>query len=52
MRFEFIEAARQQHPQWRIGALCRILAVSRSGYAVGTSVNARRLLYASRRRRN
>jgi len=33
MRFDFIEQVRQQHPQWRIGALCRILAVSRSGYA-------------------
>jgi len=33
MRFDFIEQARQQHPPWRTGALCRILGVSRSGYA-------------------
>ena len=33
MRFDFIEQARPQHPQWRTGALCRILGVSRSGYA-------------------
>jgi len=33
MRFDFIEAARQQQPQWKAAALCRILGVSRSGYA-------------------
>jgi len=39
MRFDFIKQARQQHPQWRkhpqwrTGVLCRILGVSRSGYA-------------------
>jgi len=33
MRFDFIEQARQHHPQWRAAALCRILGVSPSGYA-------------------
>ena len=33
MRFEFIEQARQQQPQWKAARLCRILGVSRSGYA-------------------
>ncbi len=33
MRFDFIAQARPQQRQWRTGALCRILGVSRSGYA-------------------
>jgi putative transposase len=38
MRFDFIQRTRQQHPQGqhpqgKIGTLCRILDVSRSGYA-------------------
>ena len=32
-RFEFMEQARQQRPQWKAARLCRILGVSRSGYA-------------------
>ena len=33
MRFDFMEQIRQQRPQWKITSLCRILGVSRSGYA-------------------
>ena len=33
MRFVFIHASRQQHPHWPLITLCRVLGVSRSGYA-------------------
>lgn len=34
MRFNLISVFRQQNPQWPVKALCRILGVSRSGYAL------------------
>ena len=33
MRFDFIQQLQQQYPQCKTTALCRILGVSRSGYA-------------------
>jgi putative transposase len=33
MRFGFIHDLRQEHPEWPLAALCRVLCVSRSGYA-------------------
>jgi hypothetical protein len=34
MRFELISEFREQNPQWPVKSLCRILGVSRSGYAL------------------
>jgi transposase InsO family protein len=33
MRFAFIQQSRQEHAQWPLTTLCRVLGVSRSGYA-------------------
>lgn len=33
MRFGFIHDLRQEHPEWPLAVLCRVLCVSRSGYA-------------------
>jgi transposase InsO family protein len=33
MKFAFIQRMQQQHPDWPVSALCRIVQVSRSGYS-------------------
>lgn len=33
MRFTFIQESKQEHPQWSLTTLCRVVGVSRSGYA-------------------
>jgi len=34
MRFELVLQFREQHPQWPVKVICRVLGVSRSGYAL------------------
>ena len=34
MRFDLIFQLRQQNPHWPLKVLCRVLGVSRSGYAL------------------